>query len=165
MLAQQLQEIPCSGLGRLPSASAAKDVLQLLHAGHSCTKAVELVLQAGVLAPDLLIEGDDRHARPPQGAFITPSLVLVHDGQLPEISKQNHAGQALSRTPHSQDAVKLRCSQHGDLVQNNEVVLGEDAKRFGQVAVEEQAAVNGVDVDVRVLGAHGRGQLTGGQHE
>ena len=113
-----------SGLGRLPGASAAKDVLQLLHAGHSCTKAVELVLQAGVLAPDLLIEGDDRHARPPQGAFITPSLVLVHDGQLPEISKQNHAGQALGRTPHSQDAVKLRCSQHGDLVQNNEVVLG-----------------------------------------
>ena len=39
VLAQQLQEIPRSGLGRLPSASAAKDVLQLLHAGHSCTKA------------------------------------------------------------------------------------------------------------------------------
>ena len=58
---QQLQHVPGCGLGRLPGAPAAKDVLQLSHAGHCSSKAIELALQAGVLAPDLLMKVDDHH--------------------------------------------------------------------------------------------------------
>ena len=120
MLPEELQEVVGHGIVGGPSTVASKDLLfELLHAWLPISEDAQLLLQSGALATHLLVEVDGPDVLNPSLAGIATGHAFLHHGKLPKVAQQNEARQLVCILPHSQNALKVRSSQHGNLTKQN----------------------------------------------
>ena len=160
--AEKLQDVVGRGIVGLPSTVPSENLLlELLHAGLVCPQDVQLVLQRGALAANLLPKGDGLDVVGPGLARITPGYIFLHHGQLPEIAQQNQTRQLVGILPHRQDALEVGRGEHRHLHAQGQFMMLLYYKRTAHICydIKLDPAPGLIDDDKLILGQDGHGFL------